>query len=119
MANTTINQSRPITDEKGKVLYDYAFCQMALHDIDTYEKRYNKPAPLNPKFVSWLREGENYVKSGKGTFTDYKERYVLKEYQNLYDQIIDNTNRANAKLEKDGKFKSRVVQTVKGVSDDK
>lgn len=119
MKNTTINQSRPILDKNGNVLFDYTFCEYALDKIDTYERENHKPAPLSPKFVEWLREGHEFVKSKKGTFTDYKERYILKDYANLYDQIIENTNRKNNELEKKGTFDARVVQTVKGVSDNK
>ena len=119
MGNTTINQSRPIHDENGNVILDYEFCGMALDKIDTYENQNHKPAPINPKFVTWLREGEQYVKTGKGTFADYKERYVLKEYASLYEQIIDNTNKQNANLDKQGKFNSKVMQVVKGESNKK
>lgn len=116
MANTIINTSRPLRDEKGNICFDYEFAQMALDKISKYKSENKTPPQINPKFVEWLKEGVDFVKTGKGTFTDYKSQNIVKEFGDNYDMIIENTNRANAALEKKGVFDNKVMQVVKGDS---
>lgn len=97
-------------------LNDYELAKESLRAIDEYTKRYGTPPKIQPKFVEWLRDGVKYVDNQQGNFVDYKERHVLKEYADLYDQIIANTEKQNAQLSKKGAFDSKVVQTIKGES---
>lgn len=69
---------------------------------------------MSPNFIEWLKEGIKFVDDKKGSFVDYKQRTVQKTLD--YDLVIDNTNKQNAKLAKDGAFDSKVVQMIKGTS---
>lgn len=108
------NKIRPLKDEKGNIIDDYELCVEALNKIDKYQETNKKPAPVPPKFIQWLRNGVEFVKQGKGTMVDYKQANVLKELD--YDLICANTDAQNAKLEKQGVFKSKVMKTIKGVA---
>lgn len=106
---------RPI--KKGNhVLNDYELAKESLKSIDDYTRRYGTPPKIQPKFVEWLRDGVKYVDNKQGSFSQYKEKYIYKEYADLYDQIIDNTNKQNAKLEKKGEFNAKVVSKIEGRS---
>lgn len=118
MTNTTIDSSRPLRDKDNNICFDLEFAQKALYDIDTYNAAHKTPVNLSPKFVEWLREGVDYVKKGQGTFTDYKESHVVKEFAigGSYDLVIDNTNKNNESLAKKGSFDNKTMQIVKGES---
>lgn len=108
-------KSRPL--KKGNhVLNDYELAKESLKAVDDYTKRYGTPPKIQPKFIEWLREGVKYVDEKQGNFTQYKEKHIYKEYADLYDQIIDNTNKQNAKLEKKGEFNAKVVSKIEGRS---
>ena len=100
------SKSRPLTHEDGTKLNDYEIAKETLRCVDDYQSKENKPSPLSPNFIEWLKEGIKFV--------DYKQRTVQKTLD--YDLVIDNTNKQNAKLAKDGAFDSKVVQMIKGTS---
>lgn len=105
---------RPLKDSNGNELSDYDLAVESLKKIDTFQQLNGQPAPISPKFISWLRNGVDFVNEGKGSFVDYKKNSILKELD--YDLIISNTNKMNAQLEKKGAFNSKVVSQIKGVS---
>lgn len=107
--------SRPLKHKNGDVLNDVELCRQAVKNIDDYSKQYGKPPNIDPKFVSWLRQAVNYCANG-GDIKTYKEQYIYKQYEPLYDEIIENTNKRNAVLNKKGAFKSKVIKTIKGES---
>lgn len=100
--------TRPIKDDNGHVLTDYELATETLKKIEDYTKATNKPSPIEPQFVEWLREGVRYVNEGKGTFVDYKNSSIFKEFGD-YQAIIDNTNRRNDELAKRGAFNPQQV----------
>lgn len=106
---------RPIK-KNNHVLNDYELAKEGLKSIDDYTKRFGMPPKIQPKFIEWLRDGVRYVDSKQGSFTEYKEKHIYKEYADLYEQIIDNTNKQNAKLEKKGEFTAKVVSKIEGRS---
>lgn len=101
--------TRPLKDSEGNVLNDYELAKECLGKIDDYTRITNKPSPIEPRFVEWLRDGVRYVDEGKGTFVDYKNSSIFKEFGD-YQAIVDNTNRRNDELAKRGAF---APQTVK------
>lgn len=115
MANSSIDltqlKSRPLKSG-GKELNDEELASVALDKIGDYQLKTGSPAPVDPKFVEWLREGASYVKEGKGSFSDYKKATVLKTLD--YDMVLSNTRKANEKLEKAGAFDSKVMHIEKG-----
>ena len=108
------SKSRPLTHEDGSKLNDYEIAKETLRCVEDYQKRESKPSPLAPNFIEWLKEGIKFVDDKQGSFVDYKQRTIQKNLD--YDLIIENTNKQNAKLAKDGAFDSKVVQMVKGIS---
>lgn len=115
MANSSIDltqlKSRPLKSG-DRELNDEELASVALDKIGDYQLRTGSPAPVDPKFVEWLREGASYVKEGKGSFVDYKKATVLKTLD--YDMVLSNTRKANEKLEKSGAFDSKVMHIEKG-----
>lgn len=108
-------KSRPIRDDKGNRISDYELAKLALEHIDEFEKTNKKPTNISPKFVSWLKNAVKEIDSGDyESMTEYKNRTVQKQMD--YDLVCANTAKRNAKLEKQGEFKSKVVQRIKGVS---
>ena len=115
--DTMAIKGRPIRHGRdNSVLNDYELAKESLKAIDDYTKRYGTPPKIQPRFVEWLRDGVKFVEEKQGSFVDYKEQRVLKEYGDLYDQIIANTNARNEKLSKKGEFDSKVVQKIEGRS---
>ena len=110
----TLARTRPLCHSDGSKLNDYETAKEALKCIEDYEKTNNTPTPLAPKFVEWLRKGIAFVDRGEGSFIDYKQRTVQKQFD--YDLIIENTEKANRKLEKKGEFDAKVMRKIKGVS---
>lgn len=111
-SNTSVDiKSRPILNENGSVLNDYELAKVATKYVDDYAKSTGAIAPLDPKFVQWLRDGVKYVDEGKGTFVDYKNNSVYKEIGQMgYDAVVNKTNAMNDKLEKQGAFKPQIVK---------
>lgn len=107
--------SRPLRHKNGDILNDVEMCKVALKSIDDYSKTEGKPPAINPRFVEWLRGAVDYCDKG-GKITEYKEKTIQKQYADLYDEIIENTNRRNAELSKKGAFNSKVVKRVEGRS---
>lgn len=101
-------KSRPLTDDKGNVLSDYELAKTAIEYVDNYSKKTGKIAPLDPKFVEWLRGGVKYVDEGGGSFVDYKNNSIYKEFD--YNLMVENTNARNDLLEKQGAFKPQIVK---------
>jgi len=110
----TLTKSRPLSHSNGVKLDDYETAKEAIKCIEKFEKDNSTPSPIAPKFVEWLRKGVEYVDSGNGSFVDYKQRTIQKQFD--YDLVIANTEKANQKLEKKGEFNAKVVRKVKGVS---
>lgn len=108
------SKSRPLTHEDGTKLNDYEIAKETLRCVDDYQAKEHKPSPLSPNFIEWLKEGIKFVDDKKGSFVDYKQRTIQKTLD--YDLVIDNTNKQNAKLAKDGAFDSKVVQMIQGTS---
>ena len=108
-------KSRPLK-RNNKVLDDYELAKASVKAIDDYTKRYGTPPKIQPKFVEWLREGVKYVDNKEGTFNQYKDKYIFKEYADMYDQIIANTERQNERLTKKGEFDAKVVSKTEGRS---
>lgn len=110
----SLSHIRPLCHSDGVKLNDYETAKEALKCIENFEQTNHKPTPLAPNFVEWLRKGIEYVDQGQGSFVEYKERTVQKQFD--YDLIIANTEKANKKLEKSGEFNPKVVRKIKGVS---
>lgn len=105
---------RPLHHSNGVVLDDYETAKEALKCIADFEAKNKKPTPIAPKFVEWLRKGIEFVDNKEGSFVDYKQRTIQKQFD--YDLIIANTEKANQKLEKKGMFDAKVMKKIKGVS---
>lgn len=105
--------TRPIKDDTGRTLSDYELATETLKKIDDYTRITKKPSPIEPRFVEWLREGVKYVDEGKGTFVDFKQTSIYKEFGDDYATIIENTNRRNDELAKRGEFNPHAVKKGK------
>lgn len=120
--NTTTNnidvveiKSRPIRDDKDQIINDYNLAKMAVKRIEEYEKTNKKPTNIPPKFVQWLKDGVKKIDNGDfESMNDYKQQTIQKTMD--YDLVCANTAMRNAKLEKQGAFKSKVVQQIRGVA---
>lgn len=105
-------KSRPLRNKKGIKINDYQTACYGLKCIEKYEKENGTPAPIEPKFKEWLEEGVKFVESGKGNFTQYKRKTIIRKLD--INAIVDNTERKNAELSKKGVFNSKVVLKEEG-----
>lgn len=114
MANSSISdRSRPLKGTDGHVLSDDELARQIIKDADKYAKEHNEPAPIDYKFVEWLKDGVKFVQEGNGSWVDYKRRTVQKKFD--YSIVVENTNRLNERLEKEGEFDAKVIKQEKGV----
>lgn len=55
---------RPPLDENGNKLSGDDLLRRMANAADAYEKKNGRPVPVNPKFVSWVRQAKEML--GKG-----------------------------------------------------
>lgn len=97
MSLHTSIKSRPFKCN-GNPMDDRGFINLALESLDTYEKKTGQPAPINPMFYQWLKQGKTAIDGGENV-VDYKKRTIVKLIPN-YEHIIENTKKNNKKRSK-------------------
>lgn len=101
--------SRPICDvsfnENGERVYnklaDRDFINLAIEKIDEYEQLQNEVAPIEPAFLSWLRQAKEMMENGDNLATIKAK--TLNKGGIDFAQVVKNTNKKNAQENKNNK----------------
>ena len=88
-------KSRPITDDKGRVLNDLELITVALDNIDKYEEETGEAAPVEPQFVQFMREAKEACETNED-FMKYRKQHIAQTLP--LDLIIANTEKRNKKI---------------------
>lgn len=83
--------TKPLKDNKGRVMSDKEFCYHANIALDKYYAQHNKyPIGANGRFVQFMREWKTAIDNGQDA-TQYKKKHVVQTVP--YDMLVQNTNK--------------------------